>query len=58
MTPEEKKQQAADLKNRLDDTFAKLDTLTADVAVKTAKLKQDMKSLKAALETELAQRAE
>lgn len=56
MTPEEKKQRAAELKSRLNDTFARLDTLTADVAVKTAKLKQDMKSLKASLETELAHR--
>lgn len=57
MTPDEKKQKAAELKNRLNDTFAQLGTLTADVAVKTAKLKQDMKSLKASLEEELAQRA-
>ena len=57
MTPEEKKQKAAELKNRLNDTFARLDTLTADVAVKTAKLKQDMKSLKASLEAELAHQA-
>lgn len=58
MTPDEKKQKAADLKAQLNTTFAQLDALTAEAAVKTAKLKQEMKQLKTALEEELAQRAE
>jgi len=57
MTSDEKKRKAAELKEQLNATFAQLDVLTADAAVKTAKLKQDMKQLKAKLEAELAQRA-